>query len=76
MYRQAREGKVKNFTGVDDPYEAPLEPEIVIDTVGFTAEQNAGQILAYLLDQKFILPSAAEDPELTPDEESIETMVT
>ena len=75
MYRQAREGKVKNFTGVDDPYEAPLEPEIVIDTVHFTAEENAEQILAYLLDQKFILPSVAEYLELTRNEESIETMV-
>jgi len=45
MYRQAREGKIKNFTGVDDPYEEPLNAEIVLDTVARTAEQNAEQVL-------------------------------
>lgn len=73
MYRQAREGKIKNFTGVDDPYEAPLEPEIVIDTVRFTAEKNAEQIIAYLLAQRFILPSVAECVEVAP-EENVKTM--
>lgn len=48
MYRQAREGKLKNFTGIDDPYEPPLHPEIVIDTVNRTAEENAEIILSYL----------------------------
>jgi len=75
MYRQARAGKIKNFTGVDDPYEAPLEPEIVIDTVRFTAEENADQILNYLLAKKFILPSVAEALEVDPSEEYIDTMV-
>jgi sulfate adenylyltransferase len=73
MYRQVRAGKIKNFTGVDDPYEAPLEPEIVIDTVRFTAEENADQILSYLLAKKFILPSVAEC--LEDPSENIETMV-
>lgn len=41
MYRQAREGKIKNFTGVDDPYEPPLCAELVLDTVEHTAEGNA-----------------------------------
>lgn len=58
MYQQAREGKIKNFTGIDDPYEPPLHPEIVIDTVAHTAEQNAERILAHLLEQGFVLASA------------------
>jgi sulfate adenylyltransferase len=58
MYRQAREGKIKNFTGVDDPYEPPLHPEITLDTVARTAEENAELILAYLVEQGFVLPAA------------------
>jgi len=58
MYRQAREGKIKNFTGIDDPYEAPLNPELVIDTVGCSAEANAETILAYLIKAGFVLPSS------------------
>lgn len=60
MYRQAREGKIKNFTGIDDPYEAPHNPEIVIDTVGQTAEDNAERILAYLVECGFVRPALSE----------------
>jgi sulfate adenylyltransferase len=59
MYRLAREGKIKNFTGIDDPYEPPHNPEIVIDTVRNTAEENAELILAYLIGQGLVLPSTA-----------------
>ncbi|HEX8338554.1 MAG TPA: bifunctional sulfate adenylyltransferase/adenylylsulfate kinase, partial [Pyrinomonadaceae bacterium] len=54
MYRQAREGKIKNFTGIDDPYEAPQAPEIRIDTVANTPEENAQSILSYLVEQGFL----------------------
>src|ERR1043166_5076252 len=56
MYRQAREGKIKNFTGIDDPYEAPHNAELVIDTVNRTAEDNAELIVAHLVEQGFIVP--------------------
>ncbi|HLM55730.1 MAG TPA: bifunctional sulfate adenylyltransferase/adenylylsulfate kinase [Pyrinomonadaceae bacterium] len=59
MYKQAREGKIKNFTGVDDPYEPPLNAEIRIDTVNRSAEENAELILAYLVEQGLVLPPAA-----------------
>ena len=59
MYRLAREGKIKNFTGIDDPYEPPHNPELVIDTVACSAEENAEQILAYLVGQGFVLPSTS-----------------
>jgi len=59
MYRQAREGRIKNFTGVDDPYEPPLQPELVIDTVRHTAEENAELILAHLFAQGLVLPPDA-----------------
>ena len=57
MYRLARAGKIKNFTGIDDPYEQPLAPEMVIEGAAGLAEDNADRIIAYLLEQRFILPA-------------------
>jgi len=54
MYARARRGEIKGFTGVDDPYEPPLNPEITLDTVKFTPEENAHKIMAYLEKQGFI----------------------
>jgi len=54
MYAKARRGEIKEFTGIDDPYEAPLNPEITLDTVSNTAEQNARKILDYLLHKGFV----------------------
>src|SRR3954454_24492113 len=48
LYKQARAGKIKGFTGIDDPYEAPEKPEITIDTERTSAADAAKQILAYL----------------------------
>lgn len=60
MYKQAREGKLKNFTGVDDPYEPPLNPELTIDTVNCSAEENSERIMACLVDRGFVL-AASDD---------------
>jgi sulfate adenylyltransferase len=68
MYRLAREGKIKNFTGVDDPYEPPHNAELVIDTVAFSAEENAELILAFLVGQGFVLPSLSVLDETTFDD--------
>lgn len=54
MYAKARAGEIKQFTGIDDPYEAPLNPEIVLDTVNYSAEDNAGTIITYLKQNGFI----------------------
>ena len=48
FYAQAREGKIKGFTGVDDPYEPPLSPEVHLSTTGVTAAQNAARIVEFL----------------------------
>jgi len=62
MYALARAGKIKNFTGIDDPYEPPPNPEITIDTTRHTAEENAELIIGYLLAQGFIrAPSPPEE---------------
>lgn len=44
MYRQALEGKLPQFTGVSDPYEAPLNPEIVLHTAAQTAQESADEV--------------------------------
>lgn len=57
VYRQAREGRINNFTGISDPYESPHSPEVRIETVRHTAEENAEIILSYLIAQGFVLSS-------------------
>jgi bifunctional enzyme CysN/CysC len=49
LYAKARAGQLKNFTGIDSPYEAPEDPEIRIDTTGMTAEEAADAIVAKLI---------------------------
>ncbi len=49
LYKKARAGSLKNFTGIDSPYEVPVDPEIRIDTTAMTAEQAADTIIARLL---------------------------
>ncbi|NLE68109.1 MAG: adenylyl-sulfate kinase [Lentisphaerae bacterium] len=48
LYGRARRGELKNFTGIDDPYEAPRNPEITLDTTGMTVNQAARLVLDYL----------------------------
>jgi sulfate adenylyltransferase len=54
MYAKARRGEIKNFTGIDDPYEAPENPEITLDTVTQTPEDNARLVLQHLLQRGFV----------------------
>jgi adenylylsulfate kinase len=49
LYKKARAGQIKGFTGIDDPYEAPEKPEILIETEKQSAEASAEQILNYLV---------------------------
>src|SRR5258706_15089399 len=48
LYKKARAGELKNFTGVDDPYDAPTKPEILIATERVTPQEATAQILQYL----------------------------
>jgi len=54
LYAKARRGEIKGFTGIDDPYEVPFHAEIVLDTVNYTAEDNARRILEYLKEQRLV----------------------
>jgi len=48
LYRKAREGRIRNFTGIDSPYEPPEHAEIVLDTTALSPEQAAEQIIGHL----------------------------
>ncbi|MFN8454759.1 MAG: bifunctional sulfate adenylyltransferase/adenylylsulfate kinase [Anaerolineae bacterium] len=54
FYAKARRGEIKGFTGIDDPYEPPQHAEVILDTMSYTPEKNAGLILDYLAHQGFI----------------------
>ena len=54
LYAKARRGEIKGFTGIDDPYEEPLDAEIVLNTVDNTPEENSRAIIQYLEDRGFI----------------------
>jgi adenylylsulfate kinase len=54
LYKKARAGEIKGFTGIDDPYEAPVNAELVVDTEQLTAEDAAKQILAYLTSKGYL----------------------
>ena len=48
LYKKARAGEIKNFTGIDDPYEAPSAPEIHLHTDQQTLEEEVSQIIVVL----------------------------
>ena len=52
LYKKARSGKLKNFTGIDSPYEAPLEPDIRVNTVEMTPAKAAEHIIRHLMPLK------------------------
>lgn len=59
LYAKARqalaEGKPMGFTGIDDPYEAPVNPEITLQGYGSTPEENAHKVVAYLQEKGYLL---------------------
>ena len=54
MYAKARAGLLKGFTGVDDPYEDPSQPELRINTTGLTPDEAAQEVLLYISQKGFI----------------------
>lgn len=48
LYKKARAGEIKGFTGIDDPYEAPSKPELTLDADTKSAEELADEVIAYL----------------------------
>ncbi|MAU36443.1 MAG: adenylyl-sulfate kinase [Flavobacteriales bacterium] len=54
LYKKARAGKIKGFTGIDAPYEAPENPELVIDTNKYNIEASAQIVVDYLIKKQII----------------------
>ncbi|MFN2348671.1 MAG: adenylyl-sulfate kinase, partial [Thioalkalivibrio sp.] len=48
LYKKARRGDLKNFTGIDSPYESPEQPELRIDTRALSPEEGAERVIALL----------------------------
>jgi bifunctional enzyme CysN/CysC len=55
LYAKARAGEIKNFTGIDSPYEAPTDPDIIVDTGMLTADMAAEQIVTFMFDKGYLL---------------------
>ncbi|MDQ0161674.1 adenylyl-sulfate kinase [Bacillus alveayuensis] len=54
LYKKARKGEIKQFTGIDSPYEEPLNPEIVVDTEALSVEESVEEIYRYLKENHYI----------------------
>jgi sulfate adenylyltransferase len=54
LYAQARRGELRGFTGIDDPYEAPLHAELVLDTVTQGIQDNAERLVALLIARGYL----------------------
>lgn len=55
LYKKARAGEIKGFTGIDDPYEEPLEPELVLDGTERSAEELADEVVFFLKSRGVLL---------------------
>jgi adenylylsulfate kinase len=62
MYKKARAGDIKFFTGISSPYEPPLNPELVIDSAKHTVEEEAMRVIDYLTRQGYIKPFGDSSP--------------
>ena len=54
MYKKARNGEIKNFTGISSPYESPINPEIHVLNNNSTLDESSNQIINYLIKNKYI----------------------
>jgi adenylylsulfate kinase len=54
LYKKARLGEIKNFTGIDSPYEKPQSPELTINTNSLSIEQSIDMVIDYLIENKMI----------------------
>ncbi len=70
LYARARRGQITGFTGVDDPYEAPTDPEITLYTVKTTPEENARKIIDFLEGQGHLQPDGTNNNIKEPEEEA------
>ena len=48
LYKKARKGEIKNYTGISSPYEKPEHPDLVLDTANKSVEENVAKVLDFL----------------------------
>jgi len=70
LYKKALAGEIKNFTGVSDPYEEPLHPEVVCETDRETVEESAGKILRRLEELGLLPAAGATGHDYSPEEKA------
>jgi sulfate adenylyltransferase len=77
LYARARRGQITGFTGVDDPYEEPVNPELTLNTVKSDAISNARNIVDYLEHRGFLIPDGQlnqkiqDESEILPEDELV-----
>jgi adenylylsulfate kinase len=57
LYAKARQGEIKEFTGISSPYEVPKNPELVVETGSFPLEQCVAQVMLYLAEHEILPPN-------------------
>lgn len=60
LYKKARSGELKQFTGISDPYEAPLHPEVTLRTDAHSVEESVEQVITKLVQLGYVNPRAGE----------------
>lgn len=74
LYKLVDEGKIKNFTGVDDPYEEPENPELVVETDKETVEESIERIFAKLVELGYLGPEYQSNHAANVQEESLSSV--
>ena len=69
LYKKALAGEIKNFTGVDDPYESPLAAEVIVETDSESPEESAARVIAKL--EEMSLVGALPSRNIKADEEEV-----
>ncbi len=65
LYKKARAGEIKNYTGIDSPYEEPLKPELVVDTEFLNLQDSVGKVMQLLQEREIAKARADESSSIT-----------
>ncbi|MFN2186934.1 MAG: adenylyl-sulfate kinase, partial [Anaerolineae bacterium] len=72
LYKKALAGEIENFTGVSDPYEAPENPDVLIDSGAETLEESLGKIVRKLEQLGYVPPAEDAEPYTAEEEAEVE----
>lgn len=71
LYKRALAGEIKHFTGISDPYEEPLYPELMLETDKETPDESAAKVVAKLEELGYLEPASQSDDETDEDEAEV-----